>query len=177
MGKRIRLAAKAPPALQGLSGVVERVAGHFPPGAGEAKAPLYRLRIALADLWGREADGFGLEDTLDVEMFEPALEPFFDYKNFEAEKARLEGELTAQPGVDDDARLQALAQMKVNEPAHAEIRLEPERSARHVLIAGDLDPSALDAALRRPRKGLAESDSALALRLHLASGRIRYVLG
>ncbi|TVQ56495.1 MAG: nitrile hydratase subunit beta [Rhodobacteraceae bacterium] len=63
--------------LRGRTGRVERVCGHFANPEelayrrdGEPVLPLYRVRFALADLWG---DGDG--DTIDAEIFEHWLEP------------------------------------------------------------------------------------------------------
>lgn len=96
VGKRVRVRAGAPPGhvrtpwfVRGAVGVVERVCGHFANPEelaygrpGTPKLPLYRVRFALSDLWPEAADddgGFGREDTLDVELYESWLEPFFDY--------------------------------------------------------------------------------------------------
>ena len=103
MGKRVRVKAGAPPGhvrtpwyVRGKSGVVERICGHFADPqelaygrAGTPKQPLYRVRFALSDLWG-EVDGsaaFSREDTIDVEIFESWLEPFFDYAGDPATEA------------------------------------------------------------------------------------------
>ena len=97
MGKRVRvrLDATFPTGrklefLRARSGVIERVAGHFA-GADGAKAALYRVRFALRDLWPvGPGDGYAEADTLDVELFESALEPFFDYSgDFAAEAERV----------------------------------------------------------------------------------------
>lgn len=109
MGKRVRVKTGAPPGhvrtpwyVRGHVGVVERICGHFANpqelayGRGaEHKLPLYRVRFALSDLWGDApgdgpSAGYGREDTLDVEIFENWLEPFFDYGgDFDAESAKV----------------------------------------------------------------------------------------
>ena len=181
MGKRVRLGPGAPEALQGLSGVVERVAGHAAPAPGAAKSPLYRVRFALRDLWGSAADGFGSEDTLDVELFETALAPFFDYGDFDAEKSRLEAELSAEAAIDEPARLDALMTLPPAPPqALNEIPLAAADGARHVVLSPQLDPKLRRDALHRPREvlgrlGVEEGEPA-ALRLHLATGRLDYAL-
>jgi nitrile hydratase len=62
--------------LRGRTGRVERVCGHFANPEelafrrpGLPAIPLYRVRFALADLWGGEGG-----DTLDAEIFEHWLE-------------------------------------------------------------------------------------------------------
>ena len=102
MGKRIRVRLDAQfPAhsglsmLQGRSGVIERVCGHaFSTDAAaseDVKRPLYRVRFALVDIWPEgPGDGYGPLDTLDVELLEQSLEPFFDYgADFSAEAERV----------------------------------------------------------------------------------------
>lgn len=109
VGKRVRVLTGAPAGhvrtpwyVRGKAGVVERVLGHFANPeelaygrAGTPKLPLYRVRFAMTDLWPDAADGaFAREDTLDVEIYESWLAPFFDYgADAEAEKARLEATL------------------------------------------------------------------------------------
>lgn len=107
MGKKVRVKSGAPPGhvrtpwyVRGRTGVVERVCGHFHDpqelayGRGDGpKLPLYRVRFALADIWGAEA-GFEETDTIDIEIYESWLEPFWDYGgDFDAQAARLEKEL------------------------------------------------------------------------------------
>ena len=107
MGKRVRVRRLAPMGhyrapfyIRGASGVVERVCGHFRDpqelayGRGDGpKSPLYRVRFALSELWPADAAAYGREDTLDVELYESWLEPFFDYDDLPAASARLEAEL------------------------------------------------------------------------------------
>lgn len=106
MGKRVRVRrlaplghCRAPFYIRGKSGVVERICGHFHDpqelayGLRDgAKLALYRVRFALSDLWTDET-GFGGEDTVDVELYESWLEPFFDYDDLPGASARLEAEL------------------------------------------------------------------------------------
>lgn len=108
MGKRVRVKTIAPighcrtPAyIRGASGVVERLCGHFHDPQELAygrrdglKVALYRVRFALSELWPDEgaapdAAYFAREDTLDVELYESWLEPFFDYSDVPGESARL----------------------------------------------------------------------------------------
>lgn len=96
VGKRVRVLRGAPIGhvrtpwyARGRVGVVERVCGHFPDPqelayrrGGLPKLPLYRVRFALSDLWRDDAAdgaGFGPTDTIDIEIYESWLEPFFDY--------------------------------------------------------------------------------------------------
>ncbi|MEL6980042.1 MAG: nitrile hydratase subunit alpha [Pseudomonadota bacterium] len=117
MGKRVRIAAEPPGGsvcvdLSGRSGVIERVLGHVPreelSPALEADAagsvPLYRVRFALSDLFAATTNS-AAEDTIDIALPEPCLEPFFDYRAFTAETARLEASLNAaSAAADDEAR-------------------------------------------------------------------------
>ncbi len=111
MGSRVRVLRGAPPGhvrtpwyVKGRIGVVERVLGHFANPEelayardGLPKQPLYRVRFALSSIWGRET-GFGLEDTIDVEIYESWLEPFFDYGgDLDGEAAKVERDLAARP--------------------------------------------------------------------------------
>ncbi len=105
MGKRVRVKSGAPIGhvrtpwyVRGRSGVVERVLGHFHDpqelayGRSDGpKLPLYRVRFALGEVWPGEAGaGFGESDTIDVEIYESWLEPFFDYSgDVSAEAARV----------------------------------------------------------------------------------------
>ncbi|SDZ79888.1 SH3-like domain-containing protein [Rubrimonas cliftonensis] len=64
--------------IRGRTGRVERVCGAFPNPEelaarrdGLPALPLYRVRFALAALWGAGA----AQDTLDVELYEHWLEP------------------------------------------------------------------------------------------------------
>lgn len=105
MGKRVRVKAlapighyRAPHYVHGRSGVIERVCGHFHDPQelayghrGGAKLPLYRVRFALSDLF--PGGGYAPEDTLDVELYESWLLPFFDYDDLPGESARLEATL------------------------------------------------------------------------------------
>lgn len=108
MGKRVRVRRGAPPGhvrtpwyVRGRVGVVERICGHFADPQelayrrdGTPKQPLYRVRFALSDLWSAAEPGFGLEDTIDVEIYEGWLEPYFDYGgDFAAESAKIEREI------------------------------------------------------------------------------------
>ena len=85
-GDRVAVRAMYPPGhvrtpyyLRGLTGTVERVLGPF--GNPEALAyrhdpaprPLYRVRFAMADIWGNDTDTPG--GTLDAEIYEHWLEP------------------------------------------------------------------------------------------------------
>jgi nitrile hydratase len=71
---------RAPAYLRGAAGRVERVCGHFGDperlayGLPGGRLALYRVRFALAALWGDEA-GFAPGDTLDAEVYETWLEP------------------------------------------------------------------------------------------------------
>lgn len=72
---------RTPWCVRGAVGRVERVCGAFPNpetlavrGDGLPAAPLYRVRFALAALWG-EVEDEGGADTLDVEIYEHWLEP------------------------------------------------------------------------------------------------------
>ncbi|MEO1293079.1 MAG: SH3-like domain-containing protein [Pseudomonadota bacterium] len=111
MGKKVRVKRGTPPGhvrtpwyCRGKTGVIERIAGHFADPqelayhrGGLPKLPLYRVRFALQDLWGPEA-GFAEIDTIDIEIFEPWLEPFWDYAgDFDAQGALLERELRDAP--------------------------------------------------------------------------------
>ena len=117
MGKRVRVRSdlpesarpgghlRTPWSVRGKTGVVERVCGHFENpeslayhGDGLPKQPLYRVRFALSDLWGEEAaSGFAAQDTLDVEIYEHWLEPFFDYGGDPAaERAKVERDLAGR---------------------------------------------------------------------------------
>ncbi|MEO1330845.1 MAG: SH3-like domain-containing protein [Pseudomonadota bacterium] len=106
MGSKVRVRSGAPLGhvrtpwyIRGKVGVVERIAGHFADPQelayrrdGLPKQPLYRVRFALEDLWSGEA-GYDRRDTLDVELYESWLEPFWDYGgDFEAQAKRLEAE-------------------------------------------------------------------------------------
>lgn len=108
MGKRVRVRrlaplghCRAPGYIRGASGVIERICGHFRDPQELAyghfdgpKMALYRVRFALSDLWPDRAPGaFADEDTLDAELYESWLEPFFDYDDLPAASARLEAEL------------------------------------------------------------------------------------
>lgn len=108
MGKRVRVRSGAPIGhcrtpwwCRGKSGVVERVLGQFPDPAelaygraGLPKVPLYRVRFALSEVWPERSDGFDKVDTIDAEIYETWLAPFFDYSDFANENARLEAELS-----------------------------------------------------------------------------------
>lgn len=109
MGKRVRVKTGAPPGhvrtpwyVRGKVGVVERVAGHFADPQelayrrpGLPKQPLYRVRFALSDLWRDDEPGYAVDDTIDVEIYESWLEPFFDYGgDFATEAAKVERDLT-----------------------------------------------------------------------------------
>lgn len=115
MGKKVRVKSGAPPGhvrtpwyIRGKTGVVERICGHFHDPqelaygrGGGPKIPLYRVRFALSDIWGGNGGsggndgGFDESDTIDIEIFEYWLEPFWDYGgDFDAQSARLEQELT-----------------------------------------------------------------------------------
>lgn len=114
VGKRVRVRADAPPGhvrtpwmARGRLGVVERICGHFANPEelaygrdGLPKQPLYRVRFALSQLWPQTdgfADGFGAADTIDVEIFEHWLEPFYDYDGDPAEQAlRVQRDIEAQ---------------------------------------------------------------------------------
>lgn len=108
MGKKVRVKHGAPPGhirtpwyIRGRVGVVERICGHFPDPQelayrrdGLPKKPLYRVRFALAEIWGEEP-GFRRDDTIDVEIYEHWLEPYFDYdRDPQAEAAKIENELS-----------------------------------------------------------------------------------
>ena len=107
MGKRVRVRRlaplghyRAPFYVRGRTGVVERICGHFRDPqelaygrADGPKQPLYRVRFALSDLWPGDREPDGAEDTLDVELYESWLEPFFDYDDLPTASARLEAEL------------------------------------------------------------------------------------
>ena len=84
-GDVVRVARRAGPGhmrtpwyLRGAAGRVERVCGAFPNaeelayGREGAPVPLYRVRFAMADLWGAAAERGA--DTLDAEIFEHWLE-------------------------------------------------------------------------------------------------------
>lgn len=112
MGKRVRVRrggpighVRTPWYVRGRSGVVERICGHFHDpqelaygrGAG-VKLPLYRVRFALSEVWPGES-GFGDSDTIDVEIYENWLEPFFDYSgDVAAEAARVEALMGLEKG-------------------------------------------------------------------------------
>lgn len=111
MGAKVRVARGAPPGhvrtpwyVRGKVGVVERICGHFANPeelayrrGGLPKQPLYRVRFALTDLFPG-SDGYADHDTLDVEIFEHWLTPFFDYSgDFQAEAARVEREISDAP--------------------------------------------------------------------------------
>lgn len=111
VGKRVRVRADAPKGhlrtpwcVRGKTGVVERICGHFHNPEtlaygedGLPKQPLYRVRFALADLWSEAPKGFGEQDTLDVELYEHWLEPFFDYGGDPAaERAKVERDLAGR---------------------------------------------------------------------------------
>ncbi|MCI4661146.1 MAG: nitrile hydratase subunit beta [Neomegalonema sp.] len=98
-GRRVRvrdvLPADATPeqrACLGKTGVVARIAGHFPsPSTGESM-PLYELRFALCDLYPGHDPSDG--ETVDIALFEESLQPFWDYGgDFDAQGAALELEL------------------------------------------------------------------------------------
>lgn len=64
--------------LRGRVGVIERICGAFANPEelaygrdGLPAVPLYRVRFAMAELWGEDAG----HDTLDAEIFEHWLEP------------------------------------------------------------------------------------------------------
>jgi len=66
--------------LRGAVGRIERICGDFPNPEelaygrdGRPARTLYRVRFAMAELWGARAER--PEDTLDAEIFEPWLEP------------------------------------------------------------------------------------------------------
>lgn len=108
MGKRVRVSRGAPIGhcrtpwwARGRSGVIERVVGHFADPAALAYGrrnaqtlALYRVRFALSDIWPDRGDGYADIDTIDAEIYEPWLAPFFDYSDLDGEKARLEAELS-----------------------------------------------------------------------------------
>lgn len=94
MGARVRVLGGWPPGhcrtpwyARGKIGVVERVLGHFANPEelaygrdGLPKIALYRVRFALSAVWPNAADGaYRPSDTVDIEIYEPWLEPFFDY--------------------------------------------------------------------------------------------------
>ncbi len=106
MSSKVRVKGGAPAGhvrtpwyVRGKVGVVERVCGHFADPQelayrrpGLPKQPLYRVRFALEDLWPA-ATVDDPRDTVDVEIFESWLEPFWDYGgDFEAQARRLEAE-------------------------------------------------------------------------------------
>lgn len=105
MGKRVRVKeiapighCRAPHYIRGRSGVIERVCGHFHDPQELAygrtdgpKLPLYRVRFALSDIF--PGGGYRLQDTLDIELYESWLLPFFDYDDLQGESARLEAAL------------------------------------------------------------------------------------
>lgn len=113
VGKRVRVRVDAPETatpgghirtpwcVRGKTGVVERICGHFENPEtlaygrdGLPKRVLYRVRFALSDLWSDAPPGFAAQDTLDVEIFEQWLEPFFDYGGDPAaERAKVERDL------------------------------------------------------------------------------------
>lgn len=110
MGSRVRVLSGWPPGhlrtpwyVRGRTGVVERILGQFADPQelayrrdGLPKQPLYRVRFALGDLWGAR-DGFAPHDTIDVEVYESWLEPFFDYGADPAEaKLKVERDLAAR---------------------------------------------------------------------------------
>lgn len=86
-GAVVRVRRGAPPGhvrtpwpLRGRVGRVERVCGQFPNPEelacrrnGLPKAPLYRVRFSMAEVWGAAAER--ADDTLDAEIFEHWLEP------------------------------------------------------------------------------------------------------
>ena len=86
--------------MRGRVGVVERVLGHFANPEelaygrdGLPKIPLYRIRFALSSVWG-EGEGRAREDTIDVEIYEHWLEPYFDYSgDFAVESRKIEQDL------------------------------------------------------------------------------------
>lgn len=113
MGTRVRVLAGWPPGhvrtpwyIRGRIGVVERVLGQFGNPEelaygreGAPKLPLYRVRFALADIWGEHAVTAGdlaRADTIDVEVYESWLEPFFDYASDpETQKKKVERDIAA----------------------------------------------------------------------------------
>ncbi len=85
-GETVRVRRAAPPGhvrtpwyLRGRTGRIERICGAFANPEelaygrdGRPAIPLYRVRFAMAELWGAEA---AAQDTLDAEIFEHWLEP------------------------------------------------------------------------------------------------------
>lgn len=65
--------------VRGRLGRIERICGAFPNpeqlafGLDAPRVPLYRVRFAMAELWGAAAERPG--DTTDVEIFEHWLDP------------------------------------------------------------------------------------------------------
>lgn len=113
MGARVRVRAgwptghmRTPWYVRGRVGVVERVLGHFANPEelayrrdGLPKLPLYRVRFSLAEIWGDAAAAAGdvaRDDTIDVELYESWLEPFFDYAaDPETQKQKVEQDIAA----------------------------------------------------------------------------------
>ncbi len=85
MGRRIRIREDAESLAAGADGVIERALGAT---GVEAGRPRYRVRVALSDL---DAASPQSEATIDLEVMEDDLAPFFDYSaDPTVEAARIE---------------------------------------------------------------------------------------